>query len=461
MTKTKSKTQLEPFFPEIKQSYLRKGVIISELDWVGFLGSLEKKRQENFPPNGFKQVKEVLSEDLLTRLKSYRFALNIYRHSDVYLDECNYQRGKAKKEWNRKKPFDTFLRDELALPSTSHVNCFFEVLRDCLVDDDNNRLHWAESEIFKILALYQFWLPQTGRGLLKELSGLTKLKERINSSQMISIPKEAFANLCDFCWEMYNFGDDYEVEVHETMAFNEILAETKAKEKLLNEPNKSKRLAVQRQDYIPQKDFQQIKVDDAILLEISEKWFYDNFETVVVSRDGERLDCVVLYQPSKAKTHGILKGDILSVSRNNLTLMSLRGNIFNTKERWVLTGKTRGDKYKEQKEQPIPCKEISELILKSLNPSERLYDYSQDKHRSPISLDDFEKIVSGDVVKVSVRKPGVAESFWVVVDKKSKAGTESEVHCTVDNNLLQTDSHGLFYGQKLLIKRQNIIQVNE
>lgn len=67
------------------------------------------------------------------------------------------------------------------------------------------------------------------------------------------------------------------------------------------------------------------------------------------------------------------------------------------------------------------------------------------------SQEELDKVKVTDIVKVEVYD----ERFWVIV-KKIKDG---EYLCTIDNDLVRTDTHGLNYKDNITINQEHILGI--
>ena len=191
-------------FPELKiidkvkneSNYTdEKELLVVEIDWKEVDNSKIQSRKAWYlkygVPNSTKE-QEVALRQLLKEVdwsteylypSNYSYIFDKYSKFKItqkYYDECLHLRDKAIEEWNRKRPFDTNVRERLLDASNSFVNLFFYMIGDAIYiynpelhiskTGNTDDAYFEHSVLLKSLMLFRFWKFQTGGGLLVDKS---------------------------------------------------------------------------------------------------------------------------------------------------------------------------------------------------------------------------------------------------------------------------------------------------
>ena len=83
----------------------------------------------------------------------------------------------AIEEWNRQRPFDTNVREELLSPAITFIQSFFYLINDAIYiynhdlrTGNSDESYYEHSVLPRSLMLFRFWKFQTGGGLLVDKS---------------------------------------------------------------------------------------------------------------------------------------------------------------------------------------------------------------------------------------------------------------------------------------------------
>lgn len=110
--------------------------------------------------------------------QKYKWVFDKYSNIKMpksYYEECLYLSKKSVEEWNRSRPFDTNVREELLSPAISFAESFFYLICDAIYIYNSDQSHNSDfffegSILFRSLMLYRFWKFQTGGALLYDKS---------------------------------------------------------------------------------------------------------------------------------------------------------------------------------------------------------------------------------------------------------------------------------------------------
>lgn len=113
-----------------------------------------------------------------------------------YYEEIEYFKKMAISEFNKKRPFDTNIRERCLNPAIESVDLFFHLIYDSVLIFNEQFRGASNIEILKSLWLYRFWKHQTGSGMLvlrstrdidkfqKLIKYSTDLKKVLNSNNI-------------------------------------------------------------------------------------------------------------------------------------------------------------------------------------------------------------------------------------------------------------------------------------
>lgn len=126
-------------------------LILDEYDW-----------ERELYPNQFK--------NLLSLLDSFKIPKSYY-------EECKHFEDLALSEWNRRRPFDTAVREECL------SDLYFYMIKDALMIYNSCINNSEMLQIIESVSLFRFWKGQTGSGMvvqkaLKNLINFRHLKEQ-------------------------------------------------------------------------------------------------------------------------------------------------------------------------------------------------------------------------------------------------------------------------------------------
>ncbi len=152
-----------------------------------------------------------------------------------YYEECLYLSKMASEEWNRSRPFDTNVREELLEAGIKYAELFFYLICDAVyiynsTTSQNDDFYFYGSILFRSLMLYRFWKFQTGGGLLYDKS--TRFIKKYTSSIVDRFDLEVKQDLIDNVkFDPLNLSDDYLVK-SDAM---KVLIEQKIRDNRLNQ----------------------------------------------------------------------------------------------------------------------------------------------------------------------------------------------------------------------------------
>lgn len=144
-------------------------LILDEYDW-----------HSELYPNQFKKV--------LSQLDSFKMPKSYY-------EEIKHFENLALSEWNRKRSFDTNVREECLSPAIEAVSLYFYLIKDALYIW-NRGVDYELIQIIECVSLFRFWKGQTGGGLVTKRS--LKNIERNNQSELYERLQKSF----DECLEL-------------------------------------------------------------------------------------------------------------------------------------------------------------------------------------------------------------------------------------------------------------------
>jgi hypothetical protein len=199
-----------------------------ELDWSKVDSFKSEKKKEWYKKfsidNPTKEQSEALTQVLdevdwcgeILYPQKYKWIFDKYSQIKMpksYYEECLYLSRKAFEEWNRTKPFDTNVREELLEVSIKYAELFFYLICDAVyiynsTTSKNDDFYFYGSILFRSLMLYRFWKFQTGGGLLYDKS--TSFIKRYTSSIVDRFDLEVKQDLIDnIKFDPFNLSDDY------------------------------------------------------------------------------------------------------------------------------------------------------------------------------------------------------------------------------------------------------------
>jgi hypothetical protein len=149
-------------------------LILDEYNW-----------QEELYPNQFNNI--------LSFLDSFEIPKSYY-------EEIKHFENLALNEWNRRRPFDTAVRDECLSIAIESVYLYFYMIKDALMIynrrvDNSEILHIIESVL-----LFRFWKGQIGSGLViqRALKNISKFKHLKEQNDLYNHLETAF----NYCLEL-------------------------------------------------------------------------------------------------------------------------------------------------------------------------------------------------------------------------------------------------------------------
>lgn len=153
-----------------------------KLDWSKQDGDKIKwkkdwfKRQFQLSKEQSKAFNQILDEynwkPFLYPKKYQKIFDTEYLIPDEYLQELKHLESLAISEWERARPFDTVVREQLLDISVKAINCYFYLLEDCYTLDyrelqkNGGSGKKDDGGLLTILNLFRFWKSYTGGGLL-------------------------------------------------------------------------------------------------------------------------------------------------------------------------------------------------------------------------------------------------------------------------------------------------------
>ncbi len=156
--------------PDKKKIDIRK-------NWYRKYGVQKATKEQKVALN--QMLKEVDWSEYLYPQK-YKYVFDKYskfKMTQSYYNECLHIKKMAIEEWNRQRPFDTNVREELLTPAISFVESFFYLINDAIYiynqdfrSDDRDNDYFEHSVLLRSLILFRFWKFQTGGGLLVDKS---------------------------------------------------------------------------------------------------------------------------------------------------------------------------------------------------------------------------------------------------------------------------------------------------
>jgi hypothetical protein len=115
----------------------------------------------------FHKILEEILENIEFYPIEYKELFDITNEFILYEDYYNemiHQQTIAISEWNRRRLFDTSVRETILEVSEKSVWTYFYLLSDNL--SSVNKISLIESIKIRILYLFRFWIEQTGNGLI-------------------------------------------------------------------------------------------------------------------------------------------------------------------------------------------------------------------------------------------------------------------------------------------------------
>jgi hypothetical protein len=161
-----------------------------KLDWESFDQEIYRRHQEwnrQCWPAKELSITQQFDEPYETLLKNFRYTIPVH-----YLEEIRRSTQKALMEWNQERHFDTNIRDLCLGPAIAHIKVAFELLCDCLYDEETNYFLRSPQKhtAFVPLHLIRFWQHQTGSGLILDHSAFHKVEGILNFRES-SMPEKA------------------------------------------------------------------------------------------------------------------------------------------------------------------------------------------------------------------------------------------------------------------------------
>ncbi len=161
--------------------------MLDEVDWNG----------EYLYPSKYTYIYKKYSEFLISK---------------SYYEECLHLIKMATEEWNRKRPFDTNVRESLLEGAIKFVELFFYLICDAIyiynanlhlntvppnlpTTNQKDDVYFEHSVLLRSLMLFRFWKFQTGGGLLVDKS--SEFIKRYNDSIVDKFNSEVKQDLID------------------------------------------------------------------------------------------------------------------------------------------------------------------------------------------------------------------------------------------------------------------------
>jgi hypothetical protein len=174
-----------------------KTLLLCKLDWTNLDNHKIKRSKEWI--SQFLLEKRSKDEDRILKLildeydwerelypNQFKNLLSIFDSFKIpksYYEECKHFEDLALSEWNRRRPFDTAVREECLSISIESIYLYFYMIKDALMIYDRRVDSSEMLQIIESVSLFRFWKGQTGSGMvvqkaLKNLINFRHLKEQ-------------------------------------------------------------------------------------------------------------------------------------------------------------------------------------------------------------------------------------------------------------------------------------------
>lgn len=159
-----------------------KTLLVCKLDWSEVDAHKIKKSKEwisqfllsNRTPEEDKILHLILDEyDWHSELYPNQFKkvlslLDSFKIPKSYYDEIKHFESLALSEWNRKRPFDTNVREECLKISVISTSMYFYLIKNALYIWNREVEPSEVLQIIECVSLFRFWKGTTGSGLVSE-----------------------------------------------------------------------------------------------------------------------------------------------------------------------------------------------------------------------------------------------------------------------------------------------------
>lgn len=170
-------TSINTGTPQAKHSNLYK------LNWEWSDNYKKKKwlqfqKEHQFSKNKFMELPEPYNQVVKDSL---------FFISEHYRSEIIRNFAEATKEWALiRTSFDTTIREMCLDPAISHIQVGFNLIADCLYDEEKNYYDRTElAQIISNMLLYKFWCMQTGNGMVRYHSGINNMNEAEMATKLL------------------------------------------------------------------------------------------------------------------------------------------------------------------------------------------------------------------------------------------------------------------------------------
>jgi len=155
------------------RGYTNEKSKIYKLDWTDFNNRQKNNYiswSNNWLKDGYKfkgNYTTILDKKRMKLMTEQEFIIPL-----SYMKRIKHYAELAHKEWNESNPFDTNVRETCLDVAESSVYVSFYLLKDCIYGTDN----FVDADIWLSMALSNFWMGQTGRGLVAEKAKLDRFE---------------------------------------------------------------------------------------------------------------------------------------------------------------------------------------------------------------------------------------------------------------------------------------------
>jgi hypothetical protein len=170
--------------PNVEKIGDYKTLLVCRLDWSELESNKIKKSKEwilqfilnNRTSDEDKILKLILDEyDWHSELYPNQFKkvlslLDSFKMPKSYYEEIKHFEDLALSEWNRKRPFDTNVREECLSVSIESVSTYFYLIKDAIYIWNKEVENSEIPQIIECVSLFRFWKGQTGPGLVSNRS---------------------------------------------------------------------------------------------------------------------------------------------------------------------------------------------------------------------------------------------------------------------------------------------------
>jgi hypothetical protein len=175
-----------------------KTLLICHLDWsnldaynkskhISWIFNLNKHESQYSKKSIDILIDEYIDWDEFNYPTYYKDVYKKFQYIKIpkaYYQEIEYFKKMAIDEFNKKRPFDTTVRERCLNPAIEAVDLFFHLIYDSLVMFNEEFRGTPNVDILKSLWLYRFWKHQTGSGMsvLRSTKDMDKFQKLIGRS---------------------------------------------------------------------------------------------------------------------------------------------------------------------------------------------------------------------------------------------------------------------------------------